>query len=149
VCPCTRIIRPRPPVDRGHRERPQLEIGLVDAGAADDLHAQTGPQVVVAAAEEGLAPVEHIVHADDRRGAECGVVGLRRQRIGGLLGDFAQRGRRPGCGRRREQGAPQLLFVQHGGAGNGRQVGLAFRASTARAEDYERFAEIIRSQRPD
>ncbi|WP_433203717.1 hydrogen peroxide-inducible genes activator [Nocardia sp. CA-107356] len=30
----------------------------------------------------------------------------------------------------------------------GRQLGLAFRASTARADDYARLAEIIRSQRP-
>ncbi|WP_433632864.1 hydrogen peroxide-inducible genes activator [Nocardia sp. CA-120079] len=30
----------------------------------------------------------------------------------------------------------------------GRTLGLAFRASTARADDYERLAEIIRSQRP-
>ncbi|MFX0580863.1 hydrogen peroxide-inducible genes activator [Nocardia nepalensis] len=30
----------------------------------------------------------------------------------------------------------------------GRTLGLAFRGSTARAEDYERLAEIIRSQRP-
>lgn len=31
----------------------------------------------------------------------------------------------------------------------GRTVGLAFRASTARGEDYEQLAEIIRSQRPE
>lgn len=30
----------------------------------------------------------------------------------------------------------------------GRTLGLAFRASTARADDYERLAQIIRSQRP-
>lgn len=30
----------------------------------------------------------------------------------------------------------------------GRALGLAFRASTARTEDYERLAEIIRAQRP-
>src|SRR5690349_19121649 len=39
-------------VDRRHRERPQLEIGLVDARIADDLHAQSGPQVVVPTLEE-------------------------------------------------------------------------------------------------
>jgi LysR family hydrogen peroxide-inducible transcriptional activator len=31
----------------------------------------------------------------------------------------------------------------------GRTLGLAFRASTARTEDYAQLAEIIRAQRPE
>src|ERR1700755_3407873 len=60
----------RTPVDRRHREGPQLEIRFVHTRVADDVHPETRAQVVVLAVEEAAAAVEHVVHAHDRRGAQ-------------------------------------------------------------------------------
>lgn len=64
-------------VDCGHREAPQLKVGFLDAGAADDVHPQTHAHLSVIVAEEAFSAVGHVVHAHDRGRTECCVECLR------------------------------------------------------------------------
>ncbi len=72
----------RAPVDRGHCEGPELEVGFRYARIGDDVHPQSGAQVVVPAFKEAAATVEHVIHAHDGRGSEGCVAGCSRQMVG-------------------------------------------------------------------
>src|SRR5699024_8430754 len=110
--------------DGGDGHRPQLEVGLCHAGVGDDVHAQAHADLGVVVTQEFLGSVRHVVHRHDRGGAECGVECLIRQVLAGLVGDLRQHGGRAGRGGCREEGAPQLLLRELGGAGERAEVQL-------------------------
>jgi hypothetical protein len=119
-------------VDRGNRERGQLEIDLVAAGIGHRVHAQTGAQrgVFLVADEVGETVVD-VVHRHDRGGrARCVELG-RAQRRRELRDDrlrqrFVARGDRAG---NRDDG--DLLRIQALRAGLA-QHGIQVQAQVAR-----------------
>src|SRR6056297_452132 len=100
-------------VDGRYRKAEQFEIGLVDAGAADDGHAQSGRQFAVfIAARQVDEAVLDVIHAHDGRGGlgRLEVVGV--QHLARLRLDHADK-RLVAAGDGRGQcGAPDLRRVQ-------------------------------------
>ena len=109
---CAAHARPAT-IDRGDCQRIQLEVGLVDAGIADDIHPQLGRQLaVLGVLDEMHEAVVDVVHAHDRgRGARSGdVLGverLPRERL-----DLADENGIAGGDCRRERNASDLSLVE-------------------------------------